>query len=573
LAADIPFGAIQQLSVRSQSDPATAIRLADLYQRLGEPEMAVASLVPFVKNQNPSVDLLWALLQAHTQAGDFIEAGVVAHDLLPSFSTLSEERQQTIVRTLLLAGDYHSVEALLPPKTDSTDWLNLNALFWLVQDKPNEVVRTLSPLRKNGSLDAFGAFLLGLAYEQANDTSDAIVTYGKALELPDSLQETSIRLGRLLVAKHRTDDAMVTINRLPKAAKNLPDYWEVTEAAEHERNNPIGAAISHGYALFWGGDPRGAEALWQKILPTARGDDKKELFAALHNSAFKREDAPAALQWANRGLAAFPDDLFFSRRRAESLLGLGQIEDSRKQALELQKKAPAERQASIAELLCRIGLDGGMPELLQENAKRCRELDTSDTQALFHLAEAEEKKGATSENRRAALADYEEVLKIDPKNADAMAHIGLLQAELNDAETAERTLLMALSLYPRVLDGAPHAVLAQLYQKRGRADETRFHVRLYETLRRDKERWPSLLKGLRQDLPLADWKELAALALERRENWIARCAIHGGLRLSPQDSMLLRSLATVEKRDGRFLSALHAVQEARKAGSQPALTR
>jgi tetratricopeptide (TPR) repeat protein len=233
-------------------------------------------------------------------------------------------------------------------------------------------------------------------------------------------------------------------------------------------------------------------------------------------------------------------------------------------ALRLQKIAPPDQAAEVVELLCRIALDAGKPDLLKQNADRYRQLSPSAPDPYLHLAEWQEQQGRDPKNLERTRDLYQQALKLDPKNAEAQAHVGLLLADLNRPEEAIPALLHALTLWPRVLEGTPHARLVQLYQRQGKAPEVRFHAAQYQALRRVKERWPTLLKALRQDRPLAEWKELGDTALLRRENWIALCAFHRATQLAPKDPSVWRSLAAVYKRMGYFEEALDVVLKARR---------
>ena len=123
-------------------------------------------------------------------------------------------------------------------------------------------------------------------------------------------------------------------------------------------------------------------------------------------------------------------------------------------------------------------------------------------------------------------------------------------------------LLHALTLGPRVLDGAPNAQLAQLYRQQGLGSESQFQESQFQRLRKLKEGWPSLLKVLRQDRPLQDWTALGEMALDRHETWIALCAFRRCTRLAPQDPATWRHLAAAEKRAGRFEESLFAMRRA-----------
>jgi len=222
-------------------------------------------------------------------------------------------------------------------------------------------------------------------------------------------------------------------------------------------------------------------------------------------------------------------------------------------------------QASAAELLSRIALDSNKGDLLKQNVDRDRSLAPNDPMPLLHQAEWQGQQGRDAANLERTLTLYQVASDLAPKSAEAAAHAGLVLADLKRGPEAISTLLHALTLYPRVLDGAASVQLAQLYRRDGRAAESQFETTWYEKVRGLKESWPTLLKAMRQINPqpsVGDWKALGELALRRHENWIALCAFTRRLRLTPRDPLAWEKLAATQKRFGWFDEALASMTRA-----------
>src|SRR6185369_6183599 len=99
--------------------------------------------------------------------------------------------------------------------------------------------------------------------------------------------------------------------------QNDPAYWEAWNQIARQDKQTLQEQITRGYAAYHGGDPWQAEALWRAALPQAQGEDARELYASLHNSAFRRQDMDAAFRTASEAVKRWPNDSYFQRRRAE----------------------------------------------------------------------------------------------------------------------------------------------------------------------------------------------------------------------------------------------------------------
>ncbi len=573
------YAAVQQLVIASETEDQsteTVLQLANLYNQLGEIENADEILTALATKPNAPPDVCLFLAQTRSKRGDFKGAAVALRPLLPRFTTQQPQIQQVLVRTFLLAGDADTVAPLLPKATTDAEWLALEGLSALVRDQPQQAARQFARAVSANPQDAWNTFLWGYALQRAGKATDAITVWSKAVQLADVSPEATVGLAQLLAKSGKGTEAAAVLSRLSKADSANPAYWQVRQEMEQAKGNRVAAGLAQGYALYYGGDPRRAETVWQKILPLATGSDAHELYAALHNSAFKRQDPQSALRWTTEALQRWPNDPYFHKRHAEVLLSINKIQEAEAEARSLVKDTSTLPEPSgqseyqpveVVELLCRIALDGGKPELLRESVERYQKLKPESPNPLLHLAEWQAQQGRDPKNLEATLSLYQQAAALDPKDADTQAHIGILLADLKQPQEAISVLLHALTLWPRVQDGAPHARLAQLYQREGKAAEARFHAAQYQKLRRIKERWPTLLKALRQDRPLAEWKELGEIALFNRENWIARCAYRRATQIAPRDAESWRGLAAVEKRQGYFIPALEATLKAHRLES------
>ena len=566
------FAAIEQVEVTrglGGADEAPALRLARLYGAVGEFEQAARVLTEATARPGASPEAHLALSKARFKLGDFLGAAQAVHPLVPSWRGLPEADRQYVARTLLLAGDAPSANPLLPESSADPEWLALRGLSALTGGQPSEAVKTLARAVALNPRDSWNVYLLGWARQEAGDRKGALAAWQAAAALPDAPSRALTGAATILAQTGRTGEAERLLRQIRHEDEEMPAYWQAWNAIARARKQPVQEAVTRGYAAFYGGDPWQAEAIWRSILPAAKGDDAREIYAAIHNSAFRRHDMDVADRFAEEASSRWPDDAYFLKRRAEVLLGQNRLAQALAAGQRLQQIAAPAQQAEAAELVARIALDSGKPDLLTQNADRCRSLRPHDPDPVLHLAEWQAQAGRSQENLERTLALYREAAAIDPQNAEAPARAGLVLIDLKRTEEAVPTLLHALSLSPRVLDGTPNVQLAQIDRQQGRLPESQFEETQYQRLHRLKDDWPSLLKLLRSDGPLPAWKALGQAALDRRETWIALCAYVRCTQKAPHDAAGWFSLAAAEKRMGWFEEALAAVQRGRAIGPHP----
>ena len=96
--------------------------------------------------------------------------------------------------------------------------------------------------------------------------------------------------------------------------------------------------------------------------------------------------------------------------------------------------------------------------------------------------------------------------------------------------------------------------------------EAEFHNKRYVRLRTLKEKWPNLLKALRQEMPQATSIELGNLALERRDNWVARCAFcRADIKQNSLNLAAMLGRARVAQRTGHHQAAMQILRQIRES--------
>jgi tetratricopeptide (TPR) repeat protein len=505
------------------------------------------------------------LAQIYLKLGDFQKSVEALRPLQTRFSSLDADAQQTIVRAFLLAGDPDSAARLLnePGAISAADHQALLGLKDLVAAKPAQAVSELQRVLAINPSDAWAGYLLGKARLAAGEDTRAMTAWSEVVKAQSPPPQAVIGLAALMAHAGSADAADAMLDRVQGADRKLPAYWEAAALIARQRKHATMEKIASGYASYNAGDPWQAESIWRAALNNASDDLAREIYSALSNSAFRRADAEAALQYAGEAARRWSNDPEALRQYAETLLAQSQLKEAIAAAQHFQAIAPANRQAQAAELLSRIALDAVKPDLLQSSARQDRTLAPSDPMPLLHLAEWQGQQGRDPANLEKTLALYQDARTIAPDNAEAAARAGVILADLKRNTEAISTLLHALTLNPRVMDGTPNALLLQLYQRSEETREGRFEAQWYQRVRALKETWPTLLKTMRQpNASSSDWKALGEMALRRHENWIALCAFTRRVKLAPSDPVARAELAMAQKRLGWFDEALESMIKA-----------
>lgn len=560
------FAAIEQLEIARSlglKEKNALLRLSQLYSRLAEPEAAAKTLAD-VGELNSDVNLALALSQTYLQLGDFQKAAEVLRPWMSRWGALPDPVRQTIVRAFLLAGDVEDAGILLAQKSAKPEWWALTGLHALIMDDTVSAITALRQATAGAPRDAWNAFLLGRAYQAAKQPEKALEVWSAVTGQQDTPPGVYTGAARILAQQGKLDAADRILDGIQGDDRKRPDYWEVAALIAQKRNHPTVAQIARGYEAYNNGDPWQAEAIWRAALPSSQGEFTRQIYMALYNSAARRQDAPAALNYAVEANRLWPRDPYFLKSRAEILLQQNVLPEARKFAEAYQAVAPREQAAASADLLARIALDSGNEALLQQSAHRLQELSPTSANALLYLAEWQGQKPHTPDNLERLRQLYAQAVAADPQNAEAQAHLGITLADLNRPQEAIATLQHALTLSPRALEGAVNAQLATLYRQQGMTAEAQFQAQQFQQRHELKESWPALLKALRQPRPAADYRALGEASLLRRETWIALCAFTRGTRLAPSDPAQWRGLAAVEKRLGHFEEALDAMRRAHR---------
>lgn len=560
-----PFGALQQLQIAIQlgdHSEATALHVADLCAAAGEIEEAASVLAVAAARPHSTPNLLMAAARAQLNPGDFQGAADTITPLAAEASILSAAQRQTITRILLLAGEAERATKLMPDAPRDADWSALAGLQETLLGHAKQAEAELTRAVSLDPTDGWNAYLLGRAALLAGDVEKAKAAWNAAVRLQGAPPRAFIGLARLYLSNGQTSEADRLLNGVGSEGRFDPTYWQAEAELAHARQLPAVEQIARGYAAYNDGDPWKAEAIWIAALPKASDADARDLYESIINSSFRREDSQASLHYAAQATARWPNDPKFLRKQGEILLGNNLLPQALTVATRLRQVITPDKAAEAVDLLGRIALDSSRADLVTQYTTQYRTLAPQNPTPLLQQAEQQVKAGYSTETLERALKLYQDAEALAPQNAEATAHAGLLLFDLKRPEEAIKTLLHALTLSPRVLDGKPDAQLAQLYRRQGLPLEASYHDARYHRLRARKDAWPALMKAMRQERPEKDSLALGVAALNWHEDWIALCAFHRAVRSAPQDPVAWRWLAAAEKRFGQFEEALSAMRKA-----------
>ena len=534
-------------------------RIAQAWETLGEPEQAIAVLTA-AKTQDTSI--LANQLTLFLRMGDFVNAAAIARNTA-AMGQLTAPILDDVGLALAFT-DPLTMDASLARMPTSPQVFRLRGISALVAGNPKAAASWLTQASANPETDGKTWYILGVARRASGDPAGAKKAFEQAVAAKDSSLDAAIALGA------NDSAALAMLDTKKSAVREHPGYWRVVSKDRLANGQSIAAGIAKGYAAFYDGLPLDAEQTWASILLKSTGSDRREIFAALFNSAYKRQDSPLAQKWVDRALLEFPDDMWFRKRRAEVLVQQNRLKDAIKQ---IETISTADKpgqgtvsQAELSDLKCRVLLDSGDVSGFQA-AIDAYIKDAPDSEFPYLMrGEAILATGRQPANLKDALAAYTTATTKAPTDPEAWASRGALEAELGQNETASTSLYQALSLWPRVQDGTPHLKLISLLSVADPAGLRAFHTAEYKRLRALKDGWPTALKLLRAAGTGTgqQWLDFGRLALDRHENWIALCAFQQAVKMLPSDPAAYRGLAAARWRSGWFIAALDATLRANK---------
>lgn len=536
--------------------------LQKLYKSQGEAEQAAAVLAAGASQPNCSPSLRLSLSQAYLDIGDFSSAANALLPLLKKPASLSLSEQMSAARTLLMAGRISAAEKLIPKPENDPETFALIGFSEALKGRNAAAVQALLKACHLNPQDAWNTTLLARAELAAGDKKSALKSFQTAISLPDAPPHAFISAAELMIEAGHAREAAQILRGIPPDLQKDPAYWNAQVSLSRALKQPVSAAISEGYAAFHNGDPWLAEKIWLRTIPLATGEDTSELYAAIFNSAYLRQDAVLSMRIMNEAVKKWPQNPYFAHKHSELLLGQNMLKESLAEAERYRSLASPQERGTASELFCRIALDSGKYDLLVQNAKIVRDLSPSDPLPVLHLAEWQLNQGRSKENLEATLKLTLEAISIAPDSAEARSRAGIVLNDLNRPEEAEDQLLKALTIDPRILDGTANFTLAQIYQKQGRTAESQFEQVQYTRMQRLKDGWLAMMKAFRKDTSAAEWKQLGERALLRHDNWIALCAFHQAATLAKGDHSAWLGLAAVQKRMGRFEDSIASMQHA-----------
>ena len=534
-----------------QIDAECTRRISQAFDTLGEPEQAYLVLE---SSTNKDTAVLGNQLSLELRLGNFQNSATIARKIATT-------GQMTVpilddVGLALAFTDPVTMDASLARMPESGQVFRLRGISALAAGKPKAAATWLKQASVNPETDATTWYLLGVARRASGDPLGAKQAFGQAAESKVPSLDAAIAMAGMDAS------TLLTLDGSQASVREHPGYWRVVAKDRQTNGNTIPAGIALGYALFYDGLPLDAEQKWSSFLNGATGTDRRELLAALFNSAYKRQDSPLAQKWVDLALSVFPGDMWFRKRRAEVLVQQNRLKEAAEQVTTIMPASTAgQGNVSLEELCdlrCRVLLDSGDTAGFQSAIQAYIKAAPQSEFPYLMRAEAALAAGRQKSNLTEAISAYTTATEKSPSDPEAWASLGILQAELGQKDAALESLYHALSLGPRVQDGTPHLKILSLLGASETPALRAFHTTQYRRLRELKDGWPTALKLLRVAGTGEQWLEFGTLALNRHENWLALCAFQQAVKKLPNDPAGYRGLAAARWRRGWFLATLDA---------------
>ncbi len=298
------------------NEPQVRHELARVHMRQGNPARAISTLEPLLAAADPAATpaAVWTLAgQAYSIAGDFKRADMAfesARRGRPDQSVQGTEHARSLMMRGDVDGGLRELRALAERENDSIDadsalasaltskgdfQGSLKALDTAAEKRPN------TPL-----LDMMRAHALG----GLNDREGVVKALNLALRKEATYMPAIERLAALDLAAGRVDVAKARYKALlAREPRSVPALLAMADITRAE-----------------GGNAKDASAWLDKAVAVNPREPRTWLAAVNHQ--VRRNDVSSALNWAQRGATAMPDDSDLALRLGEIQMSAGDTEQA-----------------------------------------------------------------------------------------------------------------------------------------------------------------------------------------------------------------------------------------------------
>jgi tetratricopeptide (TPR) repeat protein len=351
-----------------------------------------------------------------------------------------------------------SVDSALLPALPAAEDLRQAEMTALRREAAETAARVAEAFPTSAEALAVRAWM----HHRYGQTAEAVRCWQRCLDLDARYAEAHVRLGQVALKTGDFERARTCFDRACQADPQRTDARiRLAEALLHSGEADQAVAV--------------LERSGQAALATAEGLYFLGRARLLLNDHQKAKDAfsaaiglDPALTHAYHGLATacarLGDNAEADRWRAEFDRRKQQDQEAEKQKLKAFDDLAALR-ASVAMVHClaaQVYLHQSQTRPAEDHWRRAASLDERNADARLGLVALCQQEGRAAE----AIRPAEELVRIEPRNSVYWLSLGVLNAQLDRLEAAERAFRKAIEVAPG--HAQAHAAMAQFYLRAGR---------------------------------------------------------------------------------------------------------
>lgn len=483
------------------------------------------------------------------------------------------------------------LEQALHLDEDNFDALLFQEQLDLMRGKQDQAVADMERMARAYPTTPMVQYRLGAAYLATGDTTKAITSLTRALELNPNYIEATLLLAEAQIRAGNADPAIIALEPLrtqqPKITqaqlllaeaycmkKRFNDALSIYQSLEAMYPTNTQVLLVHGTVMLKLGDSGGARKAFEHILEIS--PDHLQAIEQLVDLDISEKQFDAASQLIDRKTQAYPKQLILRLLSAKVLIAEGKREQAEAALQQAAALEPSSQNTQL--LLAQLYGDEGQNDKALAKLDAILAKEPANISALMLAAKIYSSKNDYTN----AAATYEKVLNIDPKFSPALNNLAYLYSEyLNNVDRAYDLAQRARDLLP--VDPSTADTLGWIDVKRGSYDsaltllkdsaakmpnepEIQFHLGMAAYMTADEATARTALQQAWQsgkDFPGRAECEtcLSILKIDpTTADATARALLDKRLNQKPGDPIALNRLARIYQRDGNTDKAIESYQ-------------
>jgi tetratricopeptide (TPR) repeat protein len=384
---------------------------------------------------------------------------------IASASVLTPIEKFALVGAMVRVGEFQkasAVAAQLPPAVRNGPALPLLAAIYQGLGESKKLLALLPLIRRAANSNAEIAIQCAPVLQEANLSQEALGVLRSALAQAPDNSRILILLGQLETRVRDFSAARLHLNRAIKGKTDLADALYSLGMLESAEGNHDAAFSSLKQANSLA--PRSLTILSSFVVSAMRADQPQ-----------------IAVDAANELVRLKPEDPEFLYLLGAALLQKGSLAPAQN-ALERYRRVRADDPRGCLALGISMAGQPGQQREARAQFEQCLKLDPKNVEPKYQLGVLFKSEGEVKQ----AIQVFEEVISQSSKHANALRDLGALYLQTGEEAKARPMLERAVALNPE--DAETHFLLSRAYSLAGQKTLARQQLDLFEKLKRQREK-------------------------------------------------------------------------------------